>query len=574
MSNKSRGSWGIFLVCVTHSLCSMDDKKTEDLKQSGGNSTVSLSSSGSYSWTFNPLSMISGLVSSAANTVYNQTSQDAPFQKLGFPLTDSYASTELTKSVKLYKDILTTDDIDISKEYMWRVFRRTEYLTRIFSILSERPDFDDIILHCQKNHVPAMSVFLRDWYEKFLAQKLAVYNQLNEERKKLSLVQDEKEIVPRPQLNPACDAYSVQITVPTLAGLGESLWKNTNSLYVSAKNELSDAAAFQKLGWPLDDSKAQLELIDTLNRYDKVLSADTKDDSHIEAIAFVLRRTEYLVRAFLAIPFRGDGFEFSEHLLKYHYKAMFPVLVQKIIDFTRKKHEGVMLRKNEISSQPNSEIVENKIDFKFGMITNKNTEEIKKSTLVADCFLLKQKHETSGFVVTKENQNVEKLSQEGDFLVTSIPKIKLGILTADCLPIIFNDNKNNAVGIAHAGWRGSVSGISKSVLESMHKNYTTKPEDLSVIFGPCIHQCCYKVGQDLIARVKEHSFGEKTIITRENDQFFDMVAFNKALLINLGIKDAAIDATQSTCTSCNKEYHSHRREGELAGRQLSTVWIK
>jgi YfiH family protein len=229
--------------------------------------------------------------------------------------------------------------------------------------------------------------------------------------------------------------------------------------------------------------------------------------------------------------------------------------------------EEAMLKKSDVMA------IESKISFNFGKLTHKNAEEIKVSPGAHDCFLLKQQHGTTGFVVNQETCTREKLSQLGDFLVTNIPKRKLGILTADCLPIIFND-KNKAIGIAHAGWRGSVAGISKEVINSMIRNYNTKPEDLSIVFGPCIHACCYKVKEDLIKRVKEFTFGEKTIIKRGDDQFFDLLAFNKALLISLGVKEAAIDSSNSKCTSCNKEYHSHRREGEMAGRQLSTVWIE
>jgi YfiH family protein len=238
------------------------------------------------------------------------------------------------------------------------------------------------------------------------------------------------------------------------------------------------------------------------------------------------------------------------------------------------QREDLRLKEEAMLKKSGMMAIESKISFNFGKLTHKNAEEIKKSPEAADCFLLKQQHGTTGFVVNQETRNREKLSQLGDFLLTNIPKVKLGILTADCLPIIFNDTKNKAVGIAHAGWRGSLAGISKEVINSMIRNYNTKEDDISIVFGPCIHACCYKVKEDLIARVKEYNFGEKTIIKRGDDQFFDLLAFNKALLISLGVKEAAIDSSNSKCTSCNTHYHSHRREGEQAGRQLSTVWIE
>lgn len=538
-----------------------------------GSANSSLYNSGSYSWSFSPVSFVTGLVSSAATTVHNKLSDDAALNKVGYPITDAYAQSELTKCLELYKNILKSKNKVTLKENLERIQRRAEYLTRIFCILTDRPDFDEIIMHCNKHHQKAMSIFLKDWYQKFLEKKLAAYNQLSEEIKQLNTSQDYK-----PQLailgsSTDTDSHSFQLTIPTFGSATQYLWDSTSSLYNTVKNELSDVAVFQKLGWPISDFTSQQELSITMQHYNNIMENHTREKCAAE-LSFILRRTEYLVRAYLALPNRHDAFEFAQHLMRYHQKAMFPLLLQLFTRFTQERHEDLRLKKNEILPQWPSAAIENKISFNFGKLTNKNAEEIKKSPEAADCLLLKQKHETSGFVVTHETRNIEKLSQLGDFLITNIPNVKLGILTADCLPIIFKDQKNKAIGAAHAGWRGSMNKISEAVLESMQRNYQTKPEDVSIIFGPCIHACCYKVGQDLISHVKAYPFGETTITKREEDQFFDLLAFNKALLISLGVKEVAIDSSNSVCTSCNKEYHSHRREGEMAGRQLSTVWIE
>lgn len=595
MSNTCTIYVHIFLLCTTQFGLCMDNSNTKRSETpeiypqiptaSAGlqqpavhpngsllNNSSGLYGSGSYSWSFNPVSFVTGLVSSAATTVHNRLSDDAALKKIGYPLTDSYAQSELAKCSELYNTLLDPKDKRNIKENLERVQRRTEYLTRIFCILPDRPDFDDIIIHCNKYHQKAMSVFLKDWYQKFLEKKLNAYNQLSEEIKELSTSQDYKQQLQIPGLSAEIDPHSLQLTIPTLGAATQYLWDSASSLYNTAKNELSDSAAFQKLGWPIGDFTSQQELSITMQHYNDIMANNTREKC-AEELSFILRRTDYLVRAYLALSYRHDAFEFAQHLMKYHQKAMFPLLFQLFARFTQEKHEDLRLKKNEILPEKLSTTIEQKIGFEFGKLTNKNAEEIKQSPETVDCFLLKQKHETTGFVVNQETCNREKLSQLGDFLVTNIPKRKLGILTADCLPIIFND-KNKAIGIAHAGWRGSVAGIAKEVINSMIRHYNTKPEDVSIIFGPCIHSCCYKVGQDLISRVKEYTFGEKTIIKRDDDQFFDLLAFNKALLISLGVKAAAIDSSNSVCTACNKEYHSHRREGEMAGRQLSTVWIE
>ena len=583
----------IVLLCSTQLGLCMDDlnaKKTETpriypaipaassagspqsvLNSSNGtalNNSSDLYSSGSYSWSFNPISFVTGLVSSALTTAYNKMSPEAPFYKIGYPSTS--AQEGLTTCIRNYKNILNTNDAVEREKILQYIFRRTEYLVRVFCALPTRTDFGAVTVHCQSYHQPAMPMLLKDWYNKYFEDKVAEQNELREKRRRLNESLDVPVI---PEWEPIKDAYSLQITIPTVSSIVESFWNNANSAYETVKNELSDDKAFLKLGWPINNSSAREQLIKTLSRYDKVLLADTEQE-RIDAVYFVLRRTFYLVRAFLALQSRSDGAPFATHLILYHKRAMFPVLLQLFEKFTADNDRDLQLKKDALLKKLNnhSESMNNKIGFNFGKLTNKNAEEVKKSPEAADCFLLKQQHGTTGFVVTQETRNTEKLSQLGDFLVTNIP-VPLGILTADCLPIIFND-KNKAIGIAHAGWRGSVDFISKAVLESMQRHYQTKPEDVSIIFGPCIHPCCYKVGQELISRVNAHSFGEKTIIKRGDDHFFDLLAFNKALLISLGVKEAAIDTSNSKCTSCNKEYHSHRREGEQAGRQLSTVWIE
>ena len=299
MSNKSRIYLHISLLCSTQLGLCMDnpnDKKPEIQKiypqipdsttvtsspsQSmnlSGSANSNLYNSGSYSWSFNPVSFVTGLVSSAATTVHNKLSDDAALTKVGYPTTDTYAQSELTKCMELYKHILEPKNKAALKDNLERIQRRTEYLTRIFCILPDRPDFDDIIMNCNKYHQKVMSVFLKDWYQKFLEKKLNAYNQLSEEIKQLNTSQDYKSQLPISSSSANTDSHSLQLTIPTFACATQYLWDSASSLYNTAKNELSDAAAFQKLGWPINDISAQQELNSTMQHYDKIMQADTRE---------------------------------------------------------------------------------------------------------------------------------------------------------------------------------------------------------------------------------------------------------------------------------------------------------
>ncbi len=86
---------------------------------------------------------------------------------------------------------------------------------------------------------------------------------------------------------------------------------------------------------------------------------------------------------------------------------------------------------------------------------------------------------------------------EGDALVTDVPGVPLMILVADCMPIFFFDPVHRAVGLAHAGWRGTVNHMGPKTLLRMVEEFGTHPPDVKVALGPAIGSCCYEVGKDV-----------------------------------------------------------------------------
>jgi YfiH family protein len=81
----------------------------------------------------------------------------------------------------------------------------------------------------------------------------------------------------------------------------------------------------------------------------------------------------------------------------------------------------------------------------------------------------------------------------GDGMVTNTPGIVLAIQTADCLPVILVDQKSRAVGVFHAGWRGTVKRIVEKGVGVMQLHFNSRPGDLDAAIGPGVHNCCYTV---------------------------------------------------------------------------------
>lgn len=185
-----------------------------------------------------------------------------------------------------------------------------------------------------------------------------------------------------------------------------------------------------------------------------------------------------------------------------------------------------------------------------------------------------QVHAANGHSVTLENLEAmgKLLTYDSDYLVSNIPGIALGVLTADCLPIALIDQVHRAIGMVHAGWRGSVSRIVANALQSMSEHYGTQPEMVHAYYGPCAHTCCYQVNEQFVQQLPlwARSFAQM----REDKLSFDLCTCNRAELLRLGVPPAQIIGQASVCTVCNKIFCSHRRDPQSSTRQMNIIWLK
>jgi YfiH family protein len=187
-------------------------------------------------------------------------------------------------------------------------------------------------------------------------------------------------------------------------------------------------------------------------------------------------------------------------------------------------------------------------------------EKIKKTLDASDIFFLHQTHSDTGKIISsREDVQQPILVQEGDYLITNIPGIALGVLTADCLPVILYDPICKALGVVHAGWRGSVQEISVKALCVMRDTFGVKPETVEVFFGPAARSCCYEIQDDVMQHLG--SYGSlPTIVRRFEGKFFlDTVALNAEQLRRSGVRSDALYANYSVCTICSHNYCSYRK---------------
>jgi hypothetical protein len=159
---------------------------------------------------------------------------------------------------------------------------------------------------------------------------------------------------------------------------------------------------------------------------------------------------------------------------------------------------------------------------------------------------------------------------EADGLVTATPGTTLGIVTADCVPVLMLARRRRVVAAVHAGWRGAAAGIVDTTLAHLRNEFGVEPADVEVTMGPAIGPCCYEVGDEVRAAFRARS-GETTTAAwarRGTRDVLDLRAAVSALFRAAGV-DAVISI--GPCTRCSPAFCSYRRDGARAGRQISFI---
>ncbi len=196
----------------------------------------------------------------------------------------------------------------------------------------------------------------------------------------------------------------------------------------------------------------------------------------------------------------------------------------------------------------------------------------------SDFVMGEQVHGTQVVWVNKESggrgtRSLATVIPEVDGLLTQ-SQLGLMAMFADCVPIYFYHPVIAAVGIAHAGWKGTVGKICLNVLGKLVQA-GGKIEDCWVALGPSIGPCCYEVDQGVAERFQS-SFERTSLLNPlESGHFLlDLWEANRSQLLEAGIKPERLWMA-STCTACNREsFFSHRRDGAPTGRMGGWIRLK
>jgi YfiH family protein len=238
------------------------------------------------------------------------------------------------------------------------------------------------------------------------------------------------------------------------------------------------------------------------------------------------------------------------------------------------------------------------------------TENFRRVTKVFNCGLqdvicTKQTHTTNIRLVTEQDRGADgqlrpSLYEDVDGLITNTPGLLLAAFFADCVPLLFWDPIHQAIGLAHAGWRGTASRIGEKMVSQMREAFGTQPKVLRVGIGPSICKACYEVGEDVAATIREALNGKcegilykmpdtgefegipdespstgrwkgisdespGTAVRSEQKYKLDLWKANERILCQAGVMPQQIEVTD-ICTCHNPDYlFSHRARGEKRG---------
>jgi hypothetical protein len=188
----------------------------------------------------------------------------------------------------------------------------------------------------------------------------------------------------------------------------------------------------------------------------------------------------------------------------------------------------------------------------------------------------------------------------GDGMISNEPGLLLSVQTADCIPILLADPKQQALAAIHAGWRGTLQRIAMKAVGRMRMEFGTQPENVVAAIGPGIGPCCYEVGPE-VAREFDSQFGDAALWFDEKFEqlaadeepnplpwltmappghplppprtHLDLHAANRAILFAAGLRPKNIFAC-GLCTGCQRDLFFSYRKAEKTGRLLSSIGMK
>lgn len=178
-------------------------------------------------------------------------------------------------------------------------------------------------------------------------------------------------------------------------------------------------------------------------------------------------------------------------------------------------------------------------------------------------------------VLTLEEVNPKAESADADAVITALTGKPIGVMTADCVPVLLYDPSTPAIGVVHAGRRGTQERIVAKAIARLQRRFGVQPGSLTVAMGPSIGGCCYEVGADCLEPFKS-AFAQWRQFSHPRPQgkyLLDLWRANQHDALAAGVRRENILGPEE-CTACNVDrWYSYRKEG-ATGRMITVAMLQ
>ena len=168
----------------------------------------------------------------------------------------------------------------------------------------------------------------------------------------------------------------------------------------------------------------------------------------------------------------------------------------------------------------------------------------------------------------------QPMQWETDAIITNLPGVPLCGYYADCVVTLLHDPVSRSIGVCHAGWRGTASGILAKTVQKMQEQYGARPQNIQAVIGPSIHACCFETDEDVPQAMRETMgpAAEPFIEKRGAKYWIDLQGINQ---MHLEQAQVGTIVESGLCTKCmHEEIWSHRATHGLRGVQSGVIMLE
>lgn len=162
---------------------------------------------------------------------------------------------------------------------------------------------------------------------------------------------------------------------------------------------------------------------------------------------------------------------------------------------------------------------------------------------------------------------------EGDSIITTERQTAVGVVTADCVPVMLYDRKKHIIAAVHSGWKGTLNQIAGKTIQKLKKEYGTQGKDITAFIGPHNRGCCYEIGEDIAELFQNSTLYKGLKIVNEG-----RLNLEKCIMKQMEYEGVQAENIHSTgfCTFCTPEerFHSYRKHKESLNRMFSFIYVK